>query len=132
MSTHNICFHREIRKISTLFSQKKKKWLIWSYAWDVRWETLLTLMWDQRKLRSLAQSDQWFTGCSLNSQVSQLLQIDSEDWSPPTDIDLSYLYLFMWLRTKSCLFTSSKEFFVFNLLSRCDIGIWVFCPSFHL
>ena len=25
MSTHNICFHREIRKISTLFSQKKKK-----------------------------------------------------------------------------------------------------------
>ena len=31
MSIHNICFHGEIRKISTIFG-KKKKCLIWSYV----------------------------------------------------------------------------------------------------
>ena len=34
MSTHNICFSGEIRKISALIEKKKKKCLIWGYELD--------------------------------------------------------------------------------------------------
>ena len=38
MSTHNICFRREIRKISILFSRKKLVWPeLWTQLGNEKW-----------------------------------------------------------------------------------------------